>query len=118
MVFPDAFGKEAEGSVEMDGGFAVQLILPVLVIDDPGFGFYARQQAESVVLVEDAKVGSRCHIVAPTQVVVNFQVAGGQGEGLGAGEDLPAAAGTALHIRCENPLGACIGAAAAEADLP
>ena len=69
----------------------------MLAADDPGFGFYASQQAEAVVLVQQAEVCARGEIVAPFDVIIDFHIRRGNGEGLGVLAQAPAAAGSARN---------------------
>ena len=118
MVFTAEFSEQAEVPSEVPVAFQVGLVLAVLVADDPGLGFHATQKAELVVLVEYAQIGAGRSVVTAAQVVVDFQVGGGHGEGLGAGCQSPASTGTALQVGGEYAVGFGVSAAAAEADLP
>ena len=98
MVFPGELGKQTELAADVPVGFGVKLILAVLAANDPGLGFGTGEQAELVVLMEQADVGARGSIVASAQVVVDFQVGGSDGKRLGLMPKAPAAACPAFEI--------------------
>ncbi len=58
VVFTAEFSEQAEVPFEVPVAFQVGLILSVLAADDPGFGFYAAQKAELVVLMQYTQVGA------------------------------------------------------------
>lgn len=115
---PGELGKQTELAADVPVGFGVKLILAVLAANDPGLGFGTGEQAELVVLMEQADVGARGSIVASAQVVVDFKVGGGDGKGLGLVAKAPAAASSALEIGRQDPIVASIRAAATKTYLP
>ena len=74
MVFPGELGKQTELAADVPVGFGVKLILAVLAANDPGLGFGTGEQAELVVLMEQADVGAGGSIVASAQVVVGISL--------------------------------------------
>src|SRR5690606_27050926 len=118
VVFPGEFCEQAEFAADVPVAFQVELVLAVLAADDPGLGFNAAQQAERVALMQQAEVGTGGEIVAPADIVVDFQIGRSQGKGLCLRAEPPAAASPAFKIGGQYPVCAGVGASAAEADLP
>src|SRR5690554_5039219 len=68
--------------------------------------------------MQHAKISARGEVVAAADVIIDFQVGGGDSEGLGIVVQAPASAGAALEVRGEYPVCAGIRAPATEAYLP
>ena len=103
---------------EVPVGFGVQLVLAMLAAEDPGLGFGTGKHAEAVVLVQQPDIGARGGIVTTAQVVVDFQVGGGDGKGLGLVAEAPASAGAALKVWGQYPVVACVGTPGTKTHLP
>src|SRR5690554_992412 len=68
--------------------------------------------------MQHAKISARGEVVAAADVIVDFQVSSGHGEGVVVVVQAPAAAGTALQVGREHSLCGDVCAPPAEAYLP
>ena len=76
MVFPGELGKQTELAADVPVGFGVKLILAVLAANDPGLGFGTGEQAELVVLMEQADVEGAVAMLDDARQILVFGAGG------------------------------------------